>query len=634
MKKILKHIKAKPILIMLIIFYILLTLSTTCLMYSILKIQNIENILRYLVSAFLGLLLIYCLMQTYKLIIKGKLLGILLFGIVIFGLFIGESYACGLINKIYTSIDNIYKESYTYTTNLITMKDNNIKDISGVKNLKIGIISDTKSIDGYEIANEIINDKNLKNKNQIIEYATQNEIITDLYDKKIDAALVSSNYISTSINSEKFTNIASETKTIYTKSKTIMKKNDNTKKDVNEPFTMLVLGIDSTQSDMSKVTAFNADSLMLITFNPTTYNATIVSIPRDTYATISCLKNSTKSKITHSGWYGESCVIDSLEELMGINIDYYVKINFKGVVNLVNAVDGIEVDVPYSFCEQNSERLWGNNTIYVEKGLQILNGEEALALSRNRHPNVECGIKWSNYNSSDLIRGQNQQKIINALINKIAKNTTLDKVYSILNVIKNNVDTNMSTNEILSYYNLAKDIALNSVDNDNIITFEKLYLSTYGKYLYDSLMNISLSYQIYYEESLEEIINEMKINLELKKPELIKSFDFSINKEYQKKIIGKGTYNQEEIKTVPNFVGKTYDIAETWTKQIGIKLVIEYDETSEKEKNIIMSQSIPASYLLNNVDKTKALTIKVSKNESTNKKQNLDDNSKKEYPTE
>ena len=75
--------------------------------------------------------------------------------------------------------------------------------------------------------------------------------------------------------------------------------------------------------------------------------------------------------------------------LFDVNIDYYAKINFKGVVQLVDALGGIDVDVDYSICEQNSSRKWGKNTIYVEKGRQHLNGEQALAFARNRHkPNA------------------------------------------------------------------------------------------------------------------------------------------------------------------------------------------------------------------------------------------------------
>ena len=83
--------------------------------------------------------------------------------------------------------------------------------------------------------------------------------------------------------------------------------------------------------------------------------------------------NNKKNKITNAGWYGEDCIMDSVENYFNINIDYYFKVNFKAVVDLVDAIGGVEVEVPYSFCEQNSKRQWGKNTIFVDKGKQLFN---------------------------------------------------------------------------------------------------------------------------------------------------------------------------------------------------------------------------------------------------------------------
>ena len=631
MKKISRRIKSKPILVMLVVFFVLFMLSTICLIYSILKIANIENLIRYLISALLILLAIFNLLQCYRIIFKGKFLGILLLSIIFLALFISESYVCGIITGLYNRVDSLYKESYTYTTSLIVKTDTNLKDIEDIKSFKIGLINYGSSVDGYQIAKEIIDENKLEKSNEIITYDSIGEVIGALYNNEIDAALVTSTYTSMFVNIDEYKDIKTDTKVIYSKSKTIKKGDTSSNKNNDEPFTVLILGVDSVESDISKVTSFNADSLMLITFNPKTYNATILSIPRDTYVPIACIKNKPSSKITHSGWYGESCVVKTIEEWMNIDIDYYVKINFTGVVNLVDAIDGIEVNVPYSFCEQNSNREWGKNTIYVEKGLQTLNGEQALALSRNRHPNAECGNKWSNYTSSDLVRGQNQQLIINALINKITKNIDLNKIYKIMDVIGKNMDTNMTTNEILSYYSLAKEIALKEGNSTDVISFERLYLSTYGKSMYDVLMKISgISYQIYYKDSLSAIIKEMNINLGKDEPILLKTFSFSINNLYKQTIIGKGTFNQIDMEVVPNFKGKDKSVAETWAKSKNIEIFIEYKDVAEGTDGIVIKQSIPATYIFNNYDKSKGLTITVAKLVNIDKA----DDSTKDFPTE
>lgn len=617
MEKFIKRIKKKKILISTIIFFLLFTFSTLCLIYSILRVANIENMLRYLISIVLGLIIIYLFLQTLRVVLKGKNPAIILLNIVLILLFTITSYACTTINGIYSSISKIYKEKTTYEVSVISKSNSNINKITDINKNIIGIIKEDNKEVINELSNEIIKENNLNKDNEIKEYNSSSDIINALYSNEIDIALVESNYVSIFSTIDTYKNISTETKKIAGKSKSSKKEDDKTSKGKDEPFTILLLGMDSTIKDISTVTSFNADSIMLITFNPKTYNATILSIPRDTYVPISCINGKPESKITHSGWNGESCVISTIEDWMDIKIDYYIKVNFTALVSLVDSIGGIEVDVPYSFCEQNSNREWGQNTVYVKKGHQTLNGEQALALSRNRHPNPSyCSSEWTNYYSDDIIRGQNQQLVLNAVINKAIKSLSLDKIYSLLKIIDTNVDTNMQINEITNYYSTAKEIALKTLNNNNdIINFERLQLSTYGKYLYDPLLNIAgISMQIYYKESFNEIVKEMKTNLGLIEPTLIKTFSFSIKSPYKEQIIGTGSFNQDDIKTVPNFVGKDVSIAQNWANENGISMIIEYEENNTISNNIVISQSINPTYRLDKIGNNQTFKIVVSNN--------------------
>lgn len=619
MKKLLNRIKKRPILISTTLFFALFLVSSICLIYSILRVANIENILRYLISGVLVLLIIYFSLGMIKIIYKGKNAGIILYDIMFIILFVVMSYFTSTINGIYNSISKMYRDNYKYSVSLITLSDSSISKIKDVNNIKIAISNIDNSNELNEVSNLIISENKLKSTNEIVEYDNNTTMLNDLYNKKVDAIMLPSNYVSIFSSLDEFKDIKDETKEIITKSKTIKKENTNVKKDESEPFTLLIFGMDSTIKDISTVTSFNADSLMLITFNPKTYNATILSIPRDTYVPITCIKNSPESKITHSGWRGESCVIKTIEDLMDINIDYYLKVNFTAVVSLVDEIGGIKVNVPYSFCEQNSNRQWGENTVYVKKGVQTLNGEQALALARNRHPNPRCGKEWTNYYSNDLVRGDNQQLILNALINKIVKNLSIEKIRSILNIIGTNVDTNMHINELTAYYNTAKQIAF---DDENIINFEKLQLSTYGKSLYDPLLNMNgMSMQIYYKESLNQVIKEMKINLGIEKPTLITTFSFSINNPYKETIIGKGVFNQSDIQTVPYFKGKDISELQYWADTNGISLNITYQDTNEQANNTIVNQGVPSTYRMDMLDKSKTYTVVVARNSVVNNEQ-------------
>ena len=104
----------------------------------------------------------------------------------------------------------------------------------------------------------------------------------------------------------------------------------------------------------------------------------------------------------------------------------------------------------------------------------------------------------------------------------------------------------------------------------------------------------------------------MKVNLDLEKPTLIKTFNFSINKPYEKGVIGKGDFKANEIKTVPNFVGKNKSSIESWAYENGITLIFEYQE-SEKENDIIISQGIKPSYRMDKINKNETFKVVLSK---------------------
>ena len=288
---------------------------------------------------------------------------------------------------------------------------------------------------------------------------------------------------------------------------------------------MLLMGVDTLSS------SYNADTLLVVTFNPETLTATTLSIPRDTYTT---LANGAKHKINASGWSGDKSVVKTVSKYLGIDIDYYFKINFVGAVSLVDALGGIEVDVPYSFCEQNSKRKWGSNTVYVEKGLQILNGEQALALARNRHYwTGRCDKKYTTEGTrNDFIRGQNQQLVFKSILNSLKNVNSLDALYSILDTLGKNITTNMSRDTILSFYNLGKTILekTEGIELSEAITIQKLFFTSYIQTI--RIGNMNLSTVGHYGGSVDAIKAALKENLGLKDKETTKTISFNINKKY------------------------------------------------------------------------------------------------------
>lgn len=522
------------------IMMLLCIISNVYLVYSLFLLSGIETLIRVVVSSIITLLDV-CLIYGFLTSIKKKdkmyiiytILG-LIFSIIL--LFVGH-----YIIKTYKVVDNFTTDSTTYSTSLVTLKDNKVDDIKKVDG-KVGMLDDQNNTVGYIIPTNIIDENNLDVN--IKKYSSYVELIKALYMEEVDYIFLPTNYVIMFSNyeGEDFSTIGEDTKIIYTKNQKIKSKS-NTKKtsSLTKPFTVLLMGVDSEDENIAG-SSFNGDSLMLITFNPNTLNATILSIPRDSYVPIACTSGKSRSKITHAAWYGENCMIDTIENFTGITIDYYVKINFKGLVKIVETLGGIDVDVPYSFCEQDSNRRFGNNTVYVDKGFQTLNGEQALAFSRNRHPwPAYCGKKYSNYESNDFVRGQNQQKVLTAILDKIKQNGNLQTIYNLLDVVSSSMETNMSTNEILSLYNIGKDViskSSNSSSVADVIGMQRLYLSGKDAHIMDSLTGMNLYFYVLFNESIDEISKAMKINLEQEEAELIKEFNFDVDEKYESKVIG------------------------------------------------------------------------------------------------
>ena len=181
------------------------------------------------------------------------------------------------------------------------------------------MISEESDIEGHVLPTEYLN-KN-ENNYKITYYDDYLSLLNDLYNEEIDGVFITSNFVLIYNSVERFNNIKTDTRihTVYSKE---MKNPDliSSNKSVTEPFTILIMGVDSQYEGLSQNAAFNGDTLMLITFNPKTLSATIFSIPRDTYVPIAC-NNNQKYKINSAAAYGSKCMIDTIENLTDINIE-------------------------------------------------------------------------------------------------------------------------------------------------------------------------------------------------------------------------------------------------------------------------------------------------------------------------
>ncbi|MFS0864970.1 LCP family protein [Fredinandcohnia sp. 179-A 10B2 NHS] len=209
----------------------------------------------------------------------------------------------------------------------------------------------------------------------------------------------------------------------------------------HDNISILFVGVDDSATRSAEYgDAVRSDALILATLNESKKSIEMVSIPRDSYVYDPIRKK--KDKINHAHVYnGVDGTIATVEELFDIPVDYYVKMNFEAFIDVVEALDGITVDVPVSFTEQDSKDR--PDAISLRKGIQELDGEEALALVRTRKID------------SDIERGKRQQLVVKAIIDKAISVGSITKYGGVIDALGDNITTNLAFGEMLSLYDYA-----------------------------------------------------------------------------------------------------------------------------------------------------------------------------------
>lgn len=246
---------------------------------------------------------------------------------------------------------------------------------------------------------------------------------------------------------------------------------------------ILFIGID--ESDMRKSDGNpRSDALLVATLNNKKKTVKLLSIPRDSYVYIPDRER--KDKINHAHAFGGTKgTIETVENFLDIPIDYYVKMNFNAFIDVVDAVGGINAEVPYDYTEldENDER-----TIELEKGLQHLDGRHALALARTRKLD------------SDVERGKRQQMILQAILEKSFSVSSITKYGDVIDALGDNMKTDMTFNEMKSFLEYVKggipDVTTLSLEGDDD-------------------QSTGIYYWMLNEESLEDTIYDLKTHLEL-----------------------------------------------------------------------------------------------------------------------
>ena len=377
--------------------------------------------------------------------------------------------------------DNFQKRALS----VIVLEESDVRNYNQLSHHTLGCISnlDKKSTD-YAIEEMKKDGKTFKTK----DLADIKIAVDELYNKKVDAIILDESFRELIEAYKK--DFTKETRVIHQLHKdeeAVSSKNVDV---TTKPFLVYISGNDQ-YGDLSAVS--RSDVNMLMAIHPETSQILLISIPRDTYYPLHTSQQ--YDKFTHSGLYGLQESIQTLEDIIKNDINYYARLNFTSFINVVDAIGGVEVYSPKSFITKIGKYP-------IKKGMNTLNAKQALGFVRER----------KSFSDGDFARGRNQQRMISAIIKKLCSPQILTSYSKILDSVSDSVETNMTSQEINSLIQLQ----LLKMPKWNIQTYQ-ITGSTGSRPCY-AAGNANASVVIPYEQSIQEaiqLLNDLKEGKEI-----------------------------------------------------------------------------------------------------------------------
>ena len=457
-------------------------ITTVVLLFFIFKLNILPTTYAVMVGMILVLLgfINYALMKPNKKEhhhktkpreIVGKVLSLILSVLMVFG--------SVMINKGYSTLDDI-TNSNTKSTHyaIVVLKSSKISSLSELQNESIEYCL---HYDEEKDMNQVIAEAKKKESSLNFDVAmTYSKLGDDLYNNTVNAILINTAY--NGMFEENHPDFQNEVKEIWTSDIETKVKDFSTRVSVtNTPFIIYISGIDTYGSI---TTVSRSDVNMIVTVNPNTKKILLTSIPRDYYVTLANMKK--KDKLTHSGIAGPENTVKTMAQFLGTDINYYARVNFTSLVTMVDALGGITVNVDQDFSAGGYS---------YKLGPQQMNGEEALAYSRERH----------SFADGDNVRVKHQQDVLMAMLNKMMSPAVITNYSSVLKAISGCFETNMASSDIT-------DLIKMQINDNASWTFKQKQftgtgvMQTGGAYMPDS----KLYYMIPNDDSVKENLQAIK----------------------------------------------------------------------------------------------------------------------------
>ena len=428
-----------------------------------------------MVLIMVGLLVVNGLHIFVQLPLRRNKLGKLICGALAVVLSVAMIYgtvAAGAVQSALNKISGIMVEKQV--TAVIVMKEDDATELGDTRGYKFGILANRDQENTRKLLSAM---QESMGQIDTREYETPAAMADALYDDEIQAMILNEGYISLLTEQEDYSDFSSYTKIIYeyvTEHEiTSIKPSGSITK---QPFVIYCSGSDERDSDINAKSRSDVNILAVV--NPKTRQILLVNTPRDYYLPLAF--NGELDKLTHAGMYGVQESMAVLDNLYGTKTSYYGRINFWGLIDIVDALGGIDVYSDYSFTTAAGDVAgYGDREYSYTEGWNHMNGIEALTFSRERY----------SFSDGDNHRGKNQMKVIQAIIEKATSPSVLAKYQDLLKAVSDNFITNISYDQISSLVQMMQkdgaswNIQTMSATQGSGDTMQPCY-SSYGELLY------------------------------------------------------------------------------------------------------------------------------------------------------
>ena len=588
-----------------LIITILTVVTNLLVIYTMMNTTRFSSLSRkdFILVNVLCLIVLLVMNTAVMLGIRRKKKTVYITGIVLMCVFLViGGYGTYAVTRVNSSVNRITSTTTTesVSTSLVVYNAGGTQEISDVSQLDGKTVGYATGTNTAELGKSQINAKGIKvNYEEYTDYASE---LLALFNNEIQCAILPTNYQSMFQNETSLADLIDDTASILDFEDKVTVENDSGS-DIDittTPFTVLLIGNADGLSD----------TLILCSVNPISMKVTMTSIARDSYVPISCY-NGASSKINSAHAVSVGCTIQTVENLTGVDIDYYVDTNFQGVVDIVDALGGIVVNSPLEFVGQTSSSTRGTYTVWVPAGDNVLlDGEQALAFARERHA----------FPTGDFARQEHQQEVIEAIVRTILRTRDINTFLKVLDAAGNNIQTNLSVGQMTSFVSYALQKTNRYYDSEHpekVFDIQSGRITGYNSGLWDEGLQISLSIVRIWQGALADAKAVIDRNIDMTTAITpMTSVQWSANWVFEVPAICQEAYNETMIQdtlptTIGNYVGRDIGTLQSFCNSYGLALNISYVQDSTQATGIIIAQD-PASGT--SIDSISAVNVTVVDN--------------------